>query len=273
VFNNNAISNLQGEQRFMPILLSGPTRQTDWQNTFVYNRQKQAVPLRSLITVTPTTDYAVVYTDKEGPFVPFDFETDSQSATQLQQRVSSALQTEPGVLLSWSGRYFRDQTYLTELIGIVAVSIALLFCILVAQFESVQQPLIVLLIVALGLAGAIWALYLFGNSLNVLSAIGMVVLIGLLDNDSILKIDTMNRGANTMSLMEAIRLGGQRRLKSQIMTFMTTVLGLLPVLFSGGLGSELQQPLALAVIGGMCVGVLASWTVIPLLYWWLAHRS
>jgi multidrug efflux pump subunit AcrB len=239
----------------------------------VYSRQKQTIPLRSLISVSPRSDYTVFYADKEGPFIPFDFDIASRQVSSVQARVGSILKNEPGVLVSWSGRYFRDRGYLTELLGIVAVAIALLFCILVAQFESVQQPFIVLLIIGLGLAGAIWSLYWFGNSLNILSAIGMIVLIGLLDNDSILKIDTMNRADGSMSLIEAIRFAGQRRLKSQIMTFLTTVLGLLPVLFSGGLGSELQQPLALSVIGGMCVGVLVSWTVIPVVYWWLERSK
>ncbi len=277
VFNNNQITNLQSEQRFIPLVLSGPDSQLNWQRTFVYNRQKQAIPLRSLIEVTPRTDYSVFYADREGPFIPFNFETDAHDVADVQQRVDRVVGTEPGILANWSGRYFSDRHYLGELLGIVAIAIALLFCILTAQFESLQQPLIVLLIIGLGMAGAVCSLFVFGNSLNVLSAIGMVVLIGLLDNDSILKIDTMNRsessgGAGALSLMDNIRLAGQRRLKSQIMTFLTTVLGLMPVLFSGGLGSELQQPLALAVIGGMCVGVLVSWTVIPLLYWWLAKK-
>ncbi|MFD2937754.1 efflux RND transporter permease subunit [Spirosoma flavum] len=265
VLNNNEVTILQSEQRFIPLVLSASGVADNWQNAVVYSRQKQAIPLRSLIDITPQTDYKVIYADKEGPYVPLDIEIDSQTALAVQEQVNRLVSAEPGLLTTWSGRYFRDQGYLNELPGIIAVAIALLFCILTAQFESVQQPLIVLLIINLGLAGAICTLYVFGNSLNVLSAIGMVVLIGLLDNDSILKIDTMNRSIDSMSLMDAIRSAGQRRLKSQIMTFLTTVLGLMPVLFSGGLGSELQKPLALSVIGGMCVGVLVSWTVIPLL--------
>lgn len=273
-FSNNQVTNLQGEQRFIPLVLANPgSDRTDWQNAFVYNRQKQAIPLRNLIEVIPQMDYKVFYADKQGTYIPFDFVADRAGVSAIQQRAGAILQRETGVLAGWSGRYFRDRTYLGELLAIIGVAILLLFCILTAQFESLQQPLIVLLIILLGLAGAVWTLYIANNSLNVLSAIGMVVLIGLLDNDSILKIDTMNRSIDSMSLMDAIRTAGQRRLKSQIMTFLTTALGLLPVLFSGGLGSELQQPLALSVIGGMCVGVLVSWTVIPLLYYWLAKRT
>ncbi|ADB40418.1 efflux RND transporter permease subunit [Spirosoma linguale] len=276
VFNNNQITSLQSEQRFIPLTLSGlddgPSA-TNWRQSFVYNRLKQAIPLQNLIEVTPQTDYKLVYADKEGTYVPVDFAIENSSANAVQKQGATVLQQETGVLAGWSGRYLRDKTYLTELLAIVGIAILLLFCILTAQFESLQQPLIVLLIIMLGLAGSIWTLYLAGESLNVLSVIGMIVLIGLLDNDSILKIDTMNRSVDSMSLMDAIRSAGQRRLKSQVMTFLTTVLGLLPVLFSGGLGAELQRPLALSIIGGMCVGVLVSWTVIPLLYWWLSQRK
>ena len=274
VFNNNQVTNLQSEQRFIPLVLSNSGMEgSNWQSAFVYNRKKQSVPLKNLISVRPQSDYNLFYADKQGTYIPYDFTVAVTDVQTVQQRAGTVLRAETGVLAGWSGRYFRDKTYLGELLAIIGVAVLLLFCILTAQFESLQQPLIVLLIIVLGLAGAVWTLYLAHNSLNVLSAIGMVVLIGLLDNDSILKIDTMNRSVDSMSLMEAIRTAGQRRLKSQIMTFLTTVLGLLPVLFSGGLGSELQQPLALSVIGGMCVGVLVSWTVIPLLYWWLAKKK
>lgn len=270
-FNNNQLMTLASDQRLIPVVLTTP-QQANWQLVFVPNRQKQPIPLSRLVTVTPSAYYKAIYADKEGVFVPADLITTVEitQALSLQQQLQRHF---PDVLPSWSGRYFRDQQYLTELGWIVLVAIALLFCILTAQFESLQQPLIVMLIIVLGLAGAIWALYFVGDSLNILSVIGMVVLIGLLDNDSILKIDTMNRGRETLSLMESIRQAGLRRLKSQMMTYLTTVLGLLPVLFSGGLGAELQRPLALAVMGGMSVGVLVSWTVIPVLYWFIENRK
>ena len=273
LFNSNEVTTLQNGQRSVPLVLTGAEGNSNWQQAFVSNRQKQAIPLRSLLSVIPQTDYKAIYADKEGVFLPIDLVIDNDQADRARTEISALVGREPGVLAGWSGRYFRDRTYLTELGWVILVALGLLFCILTAQFESLTQPLIVMLIIALGLAGAIWALYLANDTLNVLSAIGMVVLIGLLDNDSILKIDTMNRGRDTLVLMERIRQAGLRRLKSQVMTFLTTVLGLLPVLFSGGLGAELQRPLALVVIGGMCVGVLVSWTVIPILYWLIEPDS
>jgi multidrug efflux pump subunit AcrB len=132
--------------------------------------------------------------------------------------------------------------------------------------------LIVVFIVIFGISGAFIGLAVSGESLNIMSVIGMVVLMGLLDNDSILKIDTMNRSLPDSSLKQVIYSSGEKRLLSQIMTFATTVLGLLPILVSDGLGSDLQRPLAVTVIAGMVVGVIVSWTFIPLAYYWLLNR-
>jgi multidrug efflux pump subunit AcrB len=96
---------------------------------------------------------------------------------------------------------------------------------------------------------------------------------GIIVNDSILKIDTINRlRANGMALMESISEAGKRRLKAIVMTSVTTILALVPILFGGDLGSELQKPLAIATIGGMIIGTLVSLYIIPLVYWWLYRR-
>jgi multidrug efflux pump subunit AcrB len=82
----------------------------------------------------------------------------------------------------------------------------------------------------------------------------------------------MNRSDVALSLTETIQMAGKKRLKSQLMTFLTTVLGVLPVVFSGGLGAELQQPLALSIMGGMTLGLITSTMLLPLVYWWLGRE-
>ncbi len=275
-FRQAPVTELQGQQRFLPVVLSesvDDSTAAGWQTAAVLNRNGEAVPVRALVEALPRQEYSVLYADREGAFVPFELVPNAaRDAATLRRQVTQELGTQPGILLGWDGRAETDRAELRRLGLILLLSIALLFCILTAQFESLQQPLIVLLILLLGIAGAVWALFFANNSLNVLSAIGLVVLVGLLDNDSILKIDTINRSLATLGIEESLRQAGLRRLKSQVMTFLTTALGLLPVLFSGGLGAELQRPLALAVIGGMSVGLLVSWTLLPLLYTALGRR-
>jgi multidrug efflux pump subunit AcrB len=145
---------------------------------------------------------------------------------------------------------------------------------LAAQFESLVQPLILLLEVPIDIAGALLLLWLFGGTLNLMSMIGLVVMSGIIINDSILKIDTINHlRKDGMPLLEAICEGGHRRLKPIIMTSITTILALVPVLWSGSMGSELQRPLALTVIGGMTLGTIVSLYFIPLCYYYLYRKE
>ena len=97
---------------------------------------------------------------------------------------------------------------------------------------------------------------------------------GIIVNDSILKIDTINRlRLEGYGVMEAISIGGLRRLKPIIMTSLTTMLAMIPILFGSDIGSELQQPLAWTTIGGMTIGTIVSLFVIPLLYWAFYHKK
>ncbi|WP_430812926.1 MULTISPECIES: efflux RND transporter permease subunit [unclassified Carboxylicivirga] len=124
------------------------------------------------------------------------------------------------------------------------------------------------------MAGALGLLWLFGGTINLMAMIGIIVMSGIIINDSILKIDTINQlRRQGMGLMEAIETGGHRRLKPILMTSLTTILALLPFLFQNDMGSLLQQPLALTVIGSMTLGTLVSLYFIPLCYCFLYRKS
>ncbi|WMN11419.1 efflux RND transporter permease subunit [Marivirga salinae] len=172
-----------------------------------------------------------------------------------------------------SGRYFTDQENLKELAFILLISVVLLYFILSAQFESFWQPLIVIFTLPFGILGAMIMLWIGGSSINIMSAIGMVVMLGIMVNDAILKVDTMNRNLKALekkdkeSVYEAIFSAGKIRLKPILMTSITTLLALSPVLLSGGLGAELQKPLVLAVMGGLTIGTFTALYFVPLVYY------
>lgn len=171
-----------------------------------------------------------------------------------------------------SGRYFTEQENLKELAFILLISVVLLYFILSAQFESFWQPLIVIFTLPFGIMGAMIVLWLGGSSINIMSAIGMVVMLGIMVNDAILKVDTMNRNLKALekrdkeSVYEAIFSAGKIRLKPILMTSITSLLALSPVLLSGGLGAELQKPLVLAVMGGLTIGTFTALYFVPLVY-------
>ncbi|AFL84372.1 cation/multidrug efflux pump [Belliella baltica DSM 15883] len=184
--------------------------------------------------------------------------------------------------VSFFGQYFKDKETISQLVSILMIAVLLLYFILSAQFESFVQPLIVIFTLPLGIGGAFIVLLLTGTSLNVMSAIGLVVMLGIMVNDAILKIDTVNRlrirySENTnldpkAILDRALYEAGEIRLKPILMTSITTILALLPVVFSSGLGADLQRPLVFSVIGGLTIGTFTALYFVPLAYWFIGGK-
>ena len=153
------------------------------------------------------------------------------------------------------------------------LAIFLIYLILAAQFESFVQPLIVLLEIPIDVAFALLLLWICGHTLNLMSAIGLIVTCGIIINDSILKLDAINElRKEGVPLMEAIHEAGRRRLRPIIMTSLTTIFGMVPLLFTFDMGSELQKPLSIAMISAMLIGTAVSLFVIPLIYWFIYRK-
>jgi multidrug efflux pump subunit AcrB len=272
----NEIESFSSDTQQIPIVLSNSENVKSLFATInletIENRNGLAYPVKEFITLNKESNFEKLYIGKSGSYVKLEPAISKESVTDVVETIRSSLRSFRDIDYTISGAYFRNETYLKEMSQIMAIACMMMFFILAAQFESLLQPLIVFLMIILGISGSVIMLYLFGDSINIMSLIGMVVLMGLIDNDSVLKIDTMNRLRDEENIISAIRSGGLKRLQSQLMTFFTTILGLLPILWSSGLGAELQRSLSLAVLGGMFVGLFSSWTVIPLTYWILSRR-
>jgi multidrug efflux pump subunit AcrB len=237
----------------------------------VVNRDNVEIPVSSLVTSSRCEDYKVLYGSTEGAFVPVNIERLPDSdMSRWMQVISEALKARFNADVSFSGSWFEARRMIKELAVVLLISLALLYFILAAQFESLRQPLILLLEIPIDISGALFMLWIFGGTINIMSMIGIVVMSGIVVNDSILKVDTINRlRRGGLPLVEAIREGGDRRLKPIIMTSITTIVALMPVLWGVGMGSEMQKPLALTVIGSMVLGTFVSLFFIPLCYYYL----
>ncbi len=139
--------------------------------------------------------------------------------------------------------------------------------ILAAQFESVIHPFTIMLAVPLAAIGAVAALIVARDGVNVMSLIGFVILVGIVVNDAIIKVDFINQYRREgHELREAILEAGRVRLRPIIMTTATTVLGLTPLALGLGAGADLRAPLAVAVIGGLISATMLTLIVVPVLY-------
>ena len=154
------------------------------------------------------------------------------------------------------------------------LSLILVYLILAAQLESLRYPLLIILAVPFGIIGAVWLLFITGNSLNIISGIGFIVLTGIVVNDAIIKVDFINRARiNGLPLRDAILDASSKRFRPIIVTTVTTVFGLLPMALSGGSGAELRQPLALVIIGGLTIATFLTLILIPLGYELMSSRK
>ncbi len=250
---------------YVPVVLSGAPRgfETMLASETVLNRRNEPLPLRYFIQVERTRDAKVLTAGKAGEALNLIL---PEGNLRTMQQIRQQARAYPELSINFSGQLFENQRIVREVSLVALVSLGLLYFILAAQFESLLQPLIVMLTVPVGATGAAGLLLLSGQSLNLISLIGLVVMGGIAVNDAILKVDMMNRLSKAHPLEEAIHIAGYRRLRAIVMTSLTTILALTPVLFSAGLGAELQQPLAFSVIGGLVFTTLASLYFVPALY-------
>ena len=239
----------------------------------VINKSGDKIPMKELITIQTKYDYKQLNGNAGGSFVPLTINPQG-NIESMMQKITSILKNQYNAMVRFSGSWFSSRKLIRELIIVLVIALMLLYFILAAQFESLVQPFILLLEVPIDIAGALFFLWIFGGTLNLMSMIGIIVMSGIIINDSILKIDTINHlRKEGLPLLEAIREGGHRRLKPIVMTSITTILALVPVLWSSSMGSELQRPLALTVIGGMTLGTIVSLYFIPLCYYFLYRKQ
>ena len=276
-FKENEVATLRSYQQYLPIALAGNEQTVNdvFQNTLVHtipdkDGNVKYIPLQSLIRVTSGQDLKTITAGKNGEYIPFSF-YNVKNAEKLMHGVKQEVGTDWDI--DFSGSFFSNKQMLNELVVILFISILLMYFILAAQFESFLQPLIVLLEIPIDVAASLLVLWICGHTMNLMSAIGIVVTCGIIINDSILKLDAINElRKEGVPLMEAIHEAGRRRLRPIIMTSLTTIFGMVPLLFTFDMGSELQKPLSIAMISAMLIGTAVSLFVIPLIYWFIYRK-
>jgi multidrug efflux pump subunit AcrB len=150
------------------------------------------------------------------------------------------------------------------------LALVLIYLILAAQFESFRAPLIIMLTVPLALAGAMFSLWIFGQTLNIFSEIGMIMLVGLVTKNGILIVEFANQKRKTgLHRGEAALEGAAARLRPILMTSLATIFGALPIALGIGTGASSRVPLGIVVAGGLLFALILTLLVIPVMYTWI----
>lgn len=279
-FKENSVAMLHSYQQYLPISIVGEEQTVNGmlQETLIATRpdaqgEVSYIPLRELIKVEPGEDLKTLTAGRNGEYIPFNF-YHVEDASRLMADVKQVTDATGNWDTAFSGSFFSNRQMLNDLVVILFISIMLMYFILSAQFESFLQPLIVLFEIPIDVAFSLVLLWICGHTLNLMSAIGIIVTCGIIINDSILKLDAINELRKAgVPLLEAIHEAGRRRLRPIIMTSLTTILAMVPLLFSFDMGSELQKPLSIAMIGAMAIGTFVSLFIIPLVYWFIYRKK
>ncbi len=198
--------------------------------------------------------------------------SDLGTAIAKVQQTIAAMHLPPEVRIEYGGTYQEQQQSFHELLRVLILSLALVFGVLLAEFRNFSAPIAILTSSVLSIAGVVLALLVTRTTFNVASFMGLIMVIGIVAKNGILLLDADERYRHEGgSAREAMVHAAQRRLRPILMTAMAAICGMLPLAFALGSGSQMLQPLAIAVIGGLAISMVLSLIVTPVIYYLLTR--
>ena len=263
------IATLQNTNDYIPVYVNMERRNNfhQWiQTSRIKGKGENEYPLKKFASIHKSSIQNQFYSDKKGDYIPLTI-TNPPSLEKVEKTIKKIARQFPEFSFLIKGASIENVKIFKKLGAIFLISVILIYLILTAQFESFLQPLIILIEIPIDMATGLFALWCTGMSLNVMSAIGLIVACGIVVNDSILKLNAINLlRSNGIETQQAIHVAGKRRLRSIIMTSLTSIFALFPVLWGTDIGSEFQKPFAVALIASLTIGTIVSVYIIPLIF-------
>lgn len=228
------------------------------------------VSLSDLATVSLDTGASYIYHERNERFMPVKFSVRGRdlgsTVAEAQERIAKNVKLPEGYRLAWAGEFEEMQQAKDRLLVILPIALGIILVLLYALFNSLRDSLLTLAAIPFSIAGGIVALYLSGLALSVSAAIGFVSLFGVSVMNGILVITYFNQlHAEGQAPLEAMFNAAEQRMRPMLMTALSACIGLLPAAMSNGIGSQVQRPLAIVVVGGMLLGPIMLLIVAPAL--------
>ena len=200
--------------------------------------------------------------------------TDLGTAMREVQKAVEDMHLPPSIRVTYSGTYEEQQKSFHDLMLVLVLAIILVFVVLLFEFRTLAAPLAILASALLSTSGVFLALLITGTEFNIASFMGLIMVIGIVAKNGILLLDADQKfRAAGLSAEESMIQAGRRRLRPILMTALAAVAGMLPLALALGAGSQMLQPLAIAVIGGLTISMLLSLIITPAVHYYLSHES
>ncbi len=236
------------------------------------------VPLAAVADVTVAEGYTFVRREQLQRYAVIQMDVRGRDVDGFVQDANEAIEASielpPGYWIEWGGAFENQQRALARLSVIVPLTIFFIFVLLYTAFNSTKYATMIIANVPFATIGGIFALFVSGQYVSVPSAIGFIAVFGVAMLNGIVLISFINELRDKgLSVSEAVRKGAEMRLRPVLMTASSSILGLLPMLLSSGIGAETQRPLASVVVGGLITSTLLTLVLLPVIYEWVESRS
>jgi len=240
------------------------------ENIIIYNPQGQAIRLKDLGNVVERYTPPTIERKNRQRIITV---SSTVSGTTLDKAVKDInvelkkIDIPSDITTTIAGSFKDQQESFGDLGALLLIIIMLVFVVMASQFESVTYPFIIMFSVPFGISGVVLALWLSGTTFNVMTFVGVIMLVGIVVKNGIVMVDYINLNRERgMGIISAVVKGGKSRLRPVLMTSLTAILGMLPLAMSHGQGAEMWKPMAVTVIGGLTVSTMLTLVVVPVIY-------
>lgn len=242
----------------------------DIENIVIYSNQGKGIRLKELGTVVERFTPPTIERKDRERIITVSAVVDGAPMSEVVASAEAEMANmhlPSGVTIQIAGSYEDQQDSFSDLLMLGVLIIILVYIVMAAQFESLTYPAIIMTSLLFAFSGVFLILWLTGHTLNIMSMIGAIMLIGIVVKNGIVLIDyiTLNRERG-MSIRKAVIDGGRSRLRPVVMTTLTTILGMVPMAVGTGQGAEMWRPMGTAVIGGLTFSTVLTLLFVPVLY-------
>ncbi len=240
--------------------------------------KKEDVSLKDIVKFEDGEGFASIKREGQSRYVTVSAQVDTDHniglvAADVQKKLKN-LELPKGYSVEMSGENETINESMTELLKMLALAVIMIYLIMVAQFQSLLSPFIIMFTIPLAFTGGLFGLWITGSPVSVIAMLGFVMLSGIIVNNGIVLVDYVNQlRREGVEKQEAIIQSGKTRLRPIMMTAMTTILGLSTMAFGMGMGADMVQPMAIVTVGGLIYGTLLTLLVVPCIYDLLNRRK
>jgi cobalt-zinc-cadmium resistance protein CzcA len=194
---------------------------------------------------------------------------------EAKQKIAKNVKLPSGYYITWGGQFENQQRAMAKMMIIGPLAIGLILLLLFVTFRSIKLALLVILNLPFALIGGVFSLWISGLYLSVPASVGFIVLFGVAVLNGVVLVSRISqlRDEEGLDLTEAILKGSADRLRPVLMTACIAIFSLIPMLYAGGAGSEIQKPLATVVVGGLITSTLLTLLLIPSMYGWFEKKQ